>query len=321
MNKPQDWRPTACQENIRLRARLLSRIRAFFAARQVLEVETPAISQAASADATLQSFALRTQQGMRYLHTSPEYLMKRLLAAGSGDIYQITKVFRSGEVGRYHNPEFTLLEWYRVGWESLQLMDEVEALLRDLLTDWVVIEPSRRLSYREAFERYADLDPFDSTVSQLRRRAEAAGLYCAQQLDKEQWLDLLMSQLLATAFPRDRLTFIHDYPAEQGALARIRSAEPQVAERFEVFMGDLELGNGYCELTHAGEQRERFTREMQRYSERHLESPPYDVRLIAALEHGMPDCSGVALGLDRVLMLAAGASHIEQVLAFPWDRA
>lgn len=306
---------------MRLRAHLLSRIREFFAARQVLEVETPAISQAASSDANIQSFALRTEQGMRYLHTSPEYPMKRLLAAGSGDIYQISKVFRNGEVGRYHNPEFTLLEWYRVGWESLQLIDEVDALLRILLADGSVIEPSLRLSYREAFNRYADIDPFESTVVQLKRRAEAEGFYSAQPLDREQWLDLLMSQLLATAFPHDRLTFIQDYPAEQAALARIRFAEPPVAERFEVFMGDLELGNGYCELTHADEQRERFSREMHRRRERGLHTPPCDTRLLAALEHGMPDCSGVALGLDRVLMRLAGASHIEQVLAFPWARA
>jgi lysyl-tRNA synthetase class 2 len=300
---------------------LLSRIRVFFAARQVLEVETPAISQAASSDVNLQSFTLGTEQGMRYLHTSPEYPMKRLLAAGCGDIYQVSKVFRNGETGRYHNPEFTLLEWYRVGWEASQLMDEVDALLHVLLEGRSEFESSQRLSYREAFRRYADLDPFENTTDQLRRRAEAAGLYITQPLDREQWLDLLMSQLLATAFPRDRFTFIYDYPAEQAALARIRSIEPPVAERFEIFMGGFELGNGYCELTHAGEQRERFTRELHTRSERGLETPPCDDRLLAALGHGMPDCSGVALGLDRVLMLAAGASHIEEVLAFPWQRA
>jgi lysyl-tRNA synthetase class 2 len=284
-------------------------------------VDTPALSQAATCDVNIQSFVLHMAQGKRYLHTSPEHPMKRLLAAGAADIYQISKVFRAGEVGRYHNPEFTLLEWYRLGWESSQLMDEVDALLRALLTDGPGIGPTLRLSYREAFFRYADVDPFESTVDQLSKRAEVTGLFIAPPLEREQWLDLLMSQVLTSAFPKDRFTFIYDYPATQAALARVRDEEPPVADRFEVFMGDLELGNGYRELTHAGEQSERFQREVEIRREQGLEAPPYDTRLLAALEHGLPDCSGVALGLDRVLMRAAGANHIERVMTFPWDRA
>lgn len=296
-------------------------MREFFTSRQVLEVETPILSQAASCDVNIQSFALRAEHGMRYLHTSPEYPMKRLLAAEGVDIYQISKVFRAGEVGRYHNPEFTLLEWYRLGWDSSQLMGEVDSLLRVLFSDGPAIGPSQRLSYRETFRYYVEVDPFESSIAQLSERAEAAGLSVAQPLEREQWLDLLMSQVLTVVLPRDRLTYIYDYPAAQAALARIRDDEPPVADRFEVFKGELELGNGYCELTDAAEQGERFERETKIRVERGLERVPGDTRLLAAMAHGLPDCSGVALGLDRILMQAAGADHIEQVLAFPWGRA
>jgi len=299
---------------------MLSCIRTFFAQRKVLEVETPALSRAANTDINIRCFSLDTGQGRYFLHTSPEYPMKRLLAAGSGDIYQICKVFRDGELGKLHNPEFTLLEWYRIGWDHWRLMDEIDELLAYVIGEGIRLEPSQRLSYREAFWRHAGLDPFDSTEDQFINRAVDAGLNVYRSLDYDAWLDLLLSQVVATAFPTDRFTYLYDYPPSQAALAKIRLDKPPVAERFEVFLGVVELANGYHELTDAMEQRSRFTMEQQRRRQQGLNDAPYDFLLLEALEHGMPDCSGIALGLDRLLMVMAGTRHIDEVLAFSWDR-
>ncbi|HEX5863730.1 MAG TPA: EF-P lysine aminoacylase EpmA, partial [Casimicrobiaceae bacterium] len=261
-----------------------------------------------------------------YLATSPEYPMKRLLAAGSGDIYQIARVFRDGESGRLHNPEFTLIEWYRVGFDTDLLMNDVESLLGALLaphlktTRW---QPAIRMSYREAMRRYAGVDPFDDAVADLRAAAERRGGAVPSELGAERdlWLDLLMSTIVGPQLGRGVLCFIHDYPASQAALARVRAADPPTAERFEAYFEGVELANGFRELADAVEQRARFVADQSARRSAGRSSPQVDERLLAALASGLPDCSGVALGFDRVVMLACGARSIEEVLAFPTKRA
>ena len=317
-----DWRPAASLENVRIRARMLTRIRAFFAKREVLEVETPVLTHGATLDPHISSFALETGgEELRFLHTSPEHAMKRLLAAGYGDIYQVSRVFRQAEYGRFHNPEFTLLEWYRSNWDHWRLMNEVDELISVALKGRVRLGDSERCSFREAFGRHAGIDPFEGTLAEFEALARQAGIHVSPGLDRDEWLDLLMSHVVAPALPKDRLSYVYDYPASQAALARIRQGNPPVAERFEVFWGNLELANGFHELTDHREQRERFSTENRRRLELGLPAVPTDHRLINALAHGMPASAGVALGLDRLLMIATGASHIDEVLTFPWGRA
>jgi len=315
-----DWPPSASMAVLQLRARLLNRIRAFFDTCGVLEVETPCLSVAANPDPHVESITARTHDGVRYLHTSPEFPMKRLLAAGSGNIWQLARVFRAGEAGRRHNPEFTLLEWYRVGRDHHRLMDEVEALLRAVFDD--DIEPARRLTYRDAFREMAGLDPFTATITDFRACAARHGV-AAPELgeDADAWRDLLLSHVVEPALPRRTPVFIHDWPASQAALARIRNDDPPVAERFELFWQGMELANGYHELTDPDEQRRRFTAENRRRTANGQPPMPIDERLLAAQEHGLPDCAGVALGFDRLVMIAAGVDDIRQVLAFDWARA
>ena len=324
----QDWRPTASLEVLRLRAALLAIARRHFAERNVLEVETPAFSTAGVTDVHIDTFEAEARGlGVRgHLSTSPEYPMKRLLAAGSGDIYQIARVFRDGESGHQHNPEFTLIEWYRVGFDTDLLMNDVEALLGTLLapyrtnTRW---QPAIRLSYREAMRRYAGVDPFDDAVADLRAAAERRGIAVPATLggERDPWLDLLMSTIVGPQLGRGVLCFIHDYPASQAALARVRTTDPLTAERFEAYYDGVELANGYRELADAAEQRARFAADQSARRSAGRSSPPIDERLLAALASGLPDCSGVALGFDRVVMLASGARRIDEVLAFPTKRA
>lgn len=316
----EDWRPTATLPVLRARAATLAAVRAFFAERGVLEVETPQVSRAAPTDPALDSLGVATTGAPRFLHTSPEFPMKRLLCTGSGDIYQIARVFRAGEAGRFHNPEFTLLEWYRIGFDAGRLMDEVEALVRTLAGE---SDPggAERLTYAEVFLRHAGLDPLRADETALAACAAAHGIDLTGSLDRDGWLDLLMSQVVAPAFPAGRLTFIHDYPASQAALARLRPGDPPVAERFELYWGSLELANGFHELTDAREQARRFEGDLEKRKARGLAPVPVDGRLLAALEAGLPDCAGVALGVDRLLMCITGSSHIREVLAFPWEEA
>ena len=319
--KNSDWRPTASIDNIQARAFMFARVRAFFADRNVLEVETPIVSLAENTDPNITCFSVATESSLRFLHTSPEYAMKRLLAAGSGDIFQITKVFRKGEIGRFHNPEFTLLEWYRTEWHYRHLMDEVDALVWYVLNNSTTQHDSLRLSYRQVFQQFVGVDPFRETLDDLTACTHKFGLDIQHRLNRDECLDFLMSHVVAQAFPRNRLTYVFDYPASQAALAAIRKDTPPVAERFEVFWGNLELANGYQELADASEQRDRFTQEQQQRGRRRISEIAYDDRLISALNHGLPKCSGVALGLDRLLMLVTGAQHIREVLTFPWGRA
>ena len=324
------WRPSADLATLRLRAELLARIRTFFAARGVLEVETPALSAAAITEPNLASFStVYTGPGLRcgqplYLHTSPEFPMKRLLAAGSGCIYQIARVFRDGEAGRRHNPEFTLLEWYRVGFDHHRLMDEVAELATELLAGRLALAEPERLSYRELFQRHLDLNPHQAGVAELAACAGARGVPIPPGMpadDADPWLDLLLTHGIEPRLGAGRLTFVYDYPASQAALARLRPDDPLVGERFEVYLNGVELANGFHELGDAGEQRRRF--EAENAARRSLGLPvmPVDENLLAALEAGLPDCAGVALGFDRLAMLAAGKTALAEVLAFPVERA
>jgi lysyl-tRNA synthetase class 2 len=326
-----DWQPAATLEVLKLRARLLQRLRAFFSARGVLEVETPVLSAAATTDPALASFATRytgplfAQGHTLYLHTSPEFPMKRLLAAGSGSIYQICKVFRDGEAGQRHNPEFTLLEWYRVGFDHHRLMDETGELVMELLAPSLSLQPPERLTYREAFQRHAGLDPFTASPDEFGQAARIHGIGMSPELVSEKapdpWRDLLLTHVVEPKLGQGRLTFIYDYPASQAALARIQPGNPPVAARFELYLNGVELANGFHELADADEQRARFARQRQTRAAEGLPAVPVDERLLAALAHGLPDCAGVALGFDRLVMLACGAHTIDEVLAFPLERA
>jgi lysyl-tRNA synthetase class 2 len=326
-----DWQPTAALEVLKLRARLLERIRAFFSERGVLEVETPILSTAAVTDPMLASLATR-YTGPRfprgqafYLHTSPEFPMKRLLAAGSGSIYQICKVFRDGEAGRLHNPEFTMLEWYRVGFDHHLLMDETDELVTRLLAPTMTLGAAERLSYREAFRRHAGLDPHTAAAGDFAAAAKAHKIGVPSELltqnDLAVWRDLLLTHVVEPKLGQGRLTFIYDYPASQASLARIQPGDPPVAARFELYLNGIELANGFHELADADEQRARFERQLHTRVAGDQSVVPLDERLLAALVHGLPDCAGVALGFDRLVMLAAGARTIAEVLAFPVDRA
>lgn len=318
-----DWQPTASVETLRLRARLLSHIREFFAARGVLEVETPAMAAAGASDVHIASLATTCHAGTGserlYLQTSPEFAMKRLLAAGSGPIYQVCRVFRDGESGRLHNPEFTLLEWYRPDFDHHALMDELDALLERLLP-----EPgsTRRLTYREAFLQHTHVDPFDADTRTLAALAVKTGLNVTPNdpLERDTLLEFLFSHAVQAALGAGSV-HVYDYPASQAALARLRPGAPPVAERFESFVDGIEIANGYHELADADEQRRRFAADAVARRQHGLPVMPMDERLLAALAHGLPDCAGVAVGLDRLFMLAAGESRIDAVMAFPTIRA
>ncbi len=326
-----DWRPAAAVEVLKLRARLLEQIRAFFSGRGVLEVETPMLSTAAVTDPMLASFATRYTGPLfphgqtLYLHTSPEFPMKRLLAAGSGSIYQICKVFRDGESGRRHNPEFTLLEWYRVGFGHHQLMTETGELVMQILAPALRLNPPEKLTYREAFLRHAQVDPHTATTSDYAAVASTHGISAPSDLlqhnDVAVWRDLLLTHVVEPRLGQGQLTFIYDYPASQASLARIQPGNPPVAARFELYLNGIELANGFHELADADEQRTRFERQLHARAASGLPAAPLDERLLAALAHGLPDCAGVALGYDRLVMLASGADTIEDVLPFPVDRA
>jgi len=309
---------------------MLAKIRRFFSERGVLEVETPLLCHASGTDPNLQPFTAQFRlpgqpQGTPlYLQTSPEFAMKRLLASGAGSIYQICKAFRNEETGRYHNPEFTLLEWYRLGFGLEDLMDEVDALLACLFAgrrDW---RPAERLAYRALFHRHTGLDPVAATPTEFAACARQQGLEEAEALcgeDRAIWLDLLFSHIIQPSLGRGRASFVHGYPACLPSLARAKPGEPVVVERVEVFIDGLELGNGYHELADAAEQERRFDADLDLRRAMGLDLPPKDRRLLAALDAGLPDCAGIALGLDRLLMLLIDADNIGQVLAFPVEGA
>ncbi len=311
--------------SLQLRGRLYALIRAFFADRHVLEVETPILSAAGNTEPNIESFStafsghVDAGASERWLRTSPEFPLKRLLAAGIGDCYELGRVFRNGEAGGRHNPEFSMLEWYRVGWDHRRLMGETIALVEAALAmvgrrAEVLIE-----SYRQLFLDELGIDPLHAPIDELRAPLAEYNID-PDGLVRDDWLDLLITHKLQPAFPRDRITLIHDYPATQCALARIRPGEPPLAERFELYLGRYELANGYHELNDAVEQRARFERDNTLRRSRGLHEIPLDERLLSVLD-ALPDCAGVALGVERLMMCLVGTDAIADVLAFPFNQA
>jgi elongation factor P--(R)-beta-lysine ligase len=317
-----DWQPTAGLEALRIRAALLTQAREFFARRGVLEVETPILSAAAVSDPQIESLATDVAgMGRFYMNTSPEYPMKRLLAAGCGDIYQICKVFRDEERGRWHNPEFTLIEWYRLAFDDAALMTEVESLIGELLAPYRRIEPAERLTYAAAIQRHAAVDPYGASHEELSAAAARHGIVCEADLDRDAKLDLLMGLVVGPRLGLERPCFICDYPASQASLARLKPGLPAVAARFELYLDGIELANGFHELVDAAEQRRRFEQDLALRRARARVTPPVDERLLAALDAGMPDCAGVALGFDRLAAIALRAPRLADAMAFHIDNA
>ncbi len=313
-----DWHPTATLETLALRAALLQEIREYFALRDVLEVDTPALSASGTTDTALDALSVsgRSVRGDRgFLHTSPEHAMKRLLAAGSGDIFQVCRVFRDGEAGRWHEPEFTLLEWYRVGWDERLLMAEVEELLTRLLAPRRELAGPVRLRYWEVFQTVVGIDA-NADHGDVHEKITAHGIDIPADVDKDAMLDLALSEIVMPSFDPRALTFVYDYPSSQAALAKLKNDDPPVAARFEVFCGGVELANGYAELTDAGEQRARFESDVADRRAAGRLAPPLDERFLDALAAGLPDCAGVAVGVDRVIALAAGLDSIRAAVTF-----
>lgn len=319
------WRPGATVQRLRQRAALLTAIRQFFSARAVLEVDTPQLVNHAVTDLNLHSAQVRwpgSNDSLRYLHTSAEYAMKRVLAAGSGDVYQLCHVFRGDESGPLHNSEFMMLEWYRQGWPLERLMAEVDELLRQLLAE-KTLAATRYISYRQAFRTAVDCDPLADSDAALAACALNQGLdsQLVQRCNRDELLDLLMGLRVGPQLGLDGPVFLHRYPASQAALARLDPEDPRVALRFELHLQGVELANGFAELSDERTQRSRFESDQRQRRDRHLHVPAADEYLLAALAHGLPACSGVALGVDRLLLLATGAAHIGEVMAFTSDRA
>lgn len=324
MSQPE-WMPTASIQQLKQRAALLNTIRQFFAARDVLEVDTPAMSHATVTDVHLHTFQTEfvgpgyANGGQLHLMTSPEFHMKRLLAAGSGSIYQIGKAFRNEENGRYHNPEFTMLEWYRVGFDHHMLMDEMDALLQLVLG----IGAAERMTYQQAFITVLGVCPLQGSMAELKQAAAKLGLsdIAEPEQDRDTLLQLLFSIGIEPHIGQQVPAFVYDFPASQAALAKINPHDARVADRFEVYFKGIELANGFHELDNPAEQLARFEGDNAKRLEMGLTAQPIDYHLIAALQAGLPPCAGVALGIDRLIMLALGEDHIDKVTAFPFPRA
>lgn len=313
-----DWQPNAAKEALEQRAHILTTLRQFFAERGVLEVDTPLLSHATVTDPHVMGIPVPYQNQMLYLQTSPEYAMKRLLANGSGPIYQICKAFRQGDLGKLHNPEFTMLEWYRPGFDHHDLMDEMDVLLQIILKT----PSAERLTYADMFKKFLGINPHLARLDEL---IECAAHYVPSFTDKlsdgNAWLDLLMTHCIEPQLGKDRPLFIYDFPISQAALAKIRQETPPVASRFEVYFKGIELANGFHELQQVEEQRKRFQGDLAYRTQHGLPLVPLDERFLASLQHGIPDCSGVALGIDRLVMLALGKTSLSDVMSFVFERA
>lgn len=336
------WQPTITKNNLIKRAEILACIRQFFAVRNVLEVETPLLSHATVTDPHLNSFIVEAPYRARketpcraslqdylYLQTSPEFAMKRLLANGSGAIYQICKAFRAEESGSKHNPEFTMLEWYRPDFDHHALMDEVDELLQFILQT----KSAERFTYQGIFEKYLQINPHILSAMQLQRVAIEQGINNIRGIDhtdKDTWLNLLMTHVIEQHLGQNNMpTFIYDYPASQAALAKVNvgnrhacsESKYSVAERFEVYINGIELANGFHELTDADEQAKRFQQDLIKREQLGLPKVVHDERLLAALKHGLPACAGVALGVDRLIMLALQTNNINDVISFSFHNS
>ncbi len=317
------WQPTATIEHLHQRADIVAKVRRFFQERNVLEVQTPILSPAGVTEPNLANmttefihYGSREKGQTLYLQTSPEYAMKRLLAAGSGPIFQINAAFRNGELGRHHNPEFTMLEWYRPGFDRVALMAEVQTLIEHILPG-----QTHHHRYSDLFLAIVDLDPNTASLEALQQTLQREGIEGISSDDRDVLLQLLMTHVIEPRLPLDETTFVYEFPASQAALARVNREGPiPYAERFEVYRGGMELANGFYELTDADEQQHRFEQDLMKRSALGLPEIPIDTDLIDALRHGLPDCSGVALGLDRLVMLALDVKDIHEVLSFGFPR-
>jgi len=324
-----DFRPTATWDRLRLRATLLKQLRQFFDEQGFLEVETPLLSTDTCVDRHLDPIPVllpddprHLEQGRRmWLQTSPEFGMKRLMASGGEAIYQMTRAFRMAEVGQFHNPEFTILEWYRRG-DSMQ---DGMALLSELSDTLLGTGPATLLGYAEAFQRFVGVDPLRASDQELQQAANDSGIQLTESgsshTDRDDWLNLLLTELIEPRLSQEGATILYDYPASQAALAKVRAGDPPVAERFELYVAGIELANGYHELVDADVLRQRNAEANVARTNDGKYTVPTDSRLLTAMQHGLPECTGVALGWDRLVMLAAGASVISDVLSFPDDRA
>lgn len=321
----QDWKPSASIASLKQRAQIIASVRQFFSQRDVWEADTPALSQATVTDIHLHTFSTQfvgpgfANGQTLYCMTSPEFHMKRLLAAGSGCIYQINKAFRNEESGRFHNPEFTMLEWYRVGFDHHALMDEMSELLQRILP----ITECDKTTYQQAFIAQLSLCPLESNIEQLQQKVAELGMadLAHSESDRDTLLQILFSVGVEPNIGQQVPVMVYDFPASQAALAKINDSDPRVADRFEVYFKGVELANGFHELQNADEQLRRFEQDNQKRQSMGLPQQPIDHHLIAALQAGLPHCAGVALGVDRLVMLATQATHIDEVLAFPVSRA
>ena len=307
------WQPTASVKMLQLRAELYQDIRKFFRTRQVLEVETPILSTGSVPEPTIEPLYTHYSDNKTqlFLQTSPELAMKRLLAAGSGAIFQISKAFRDNEIGRWHNPEFSMLEWYRPKFKQDDLIREIDEFLQILLH----CKPAECISYCTLFEQHTSLNPLHASLRELQGYVQ--GMQDTESLERDTCLQLILAQQIEPKLGENCPTIITDFPASQAALARKKMDNPQLAERFEVYVQGIELANGFYELTDPIEQRQRFEQDLVTRQRLNLPTHPLDEDFLAALKAGLPDCSGVAVGLDRLLMLITGAKHIHEVLAFP----
>jgi lysyl-tRNA synthetase class 2 len=307
------WQPHATIDTLRMRADIMARIRDFFKKRDVLEVETPLIASTTVTDPHIASIpVLHSKDKIFYLQTSPEYAMKRLLAAGSGSIFQLCKAFRQDEKGRLHNPEFTMLEWYRIGFDHHALMDE----MRDFFKEVFAISKTDRLTVANVFETYVGINPHLAHVSELKNAAKKHGIEVDVPDEKNVYLDILFTHIIEPKLGNEYPVFIYDYPASQAALAKIRDENVPVASRFEVYFKGVELGNGFHELQNAEEQRVRFEKDLQYRFLHQMDAVPVDELLLSALQNGLPDCAGVAMGVDRLIMLMLGYEKIANVISF-----
>ncbi|MBV6540682.1 elongation factor P--(R)-beta-lysine ligase [Ursidibacter maritimus] len=322
-NEQIDWKPSAPIQNLLKRSKIMGEIRQFFTERGVLEVETPAMSEFSVTDVHLSTFNTQflspfaSQAKTLHLITSPEYHMKRLLASGSGAIFQICRVFRNEESGKRHNPEFTMLEWYRPHFDMYRLINEVDDLLQQILD----CEPAESFSYQFVFQTYVGLDPLSASKTQLVAKAKEYGLQCDENEQRDTLLQFLFSEVVEANIGKERPTAVYHFPATQAALAQISTEDHRVAERFEFYYKGLELVNGFHELSDAKEQIRRFELDNLQRNEMGLPPQQLDYRFLNALKAGIPNCSGVALGVDRLLMIAMNAERIDEVMAFGVERA
>ncbi len=316
-----EWRPTFSLHNLALRAQLLSQVRHFFNERDVLEVETPLVCARTVTEPNIASFYFSINDDKRYLQTSPEYAMKRLLAAGAPDIFQICKSFRDGEQGTLHNPEFTMIEWYRLGYSLDEIMRETVDLISTLLLSRNTVENVDYVSYNDLTKKSLGVSLCSLSEDSIKNLAVESGLVIKGEMSLGQYIDFIFSHKVMSAMSANAITVVFHYPAAQAALSKLNTDDPSLAERFEVFYEGVELANGYVELTDVNVQLERFESDQAVRQVSGLPEVAIDERLIEAQRHGLPECAGVAVGFDRVMMLAAGASSLAEVMSFDWSNA